>query len=85
VLPYHRYTKAAASPVVRGALTRYDIEVFPTYATLAPGHRLRVTINTTDFPHLLPTPLQLTKLFGGSYQVLRTATAPSSITVPLTG
>ena len=85
VMPYHPYTKASAVPVRRGAVTRYDIEVFPTYSTLAAGHRLRVTIDTTDFPHLLPTPLQLAKLFGGSYSVQRTATAPSSITVPLIG
>jgi putative CocE/NonD family hydrolase len=84
VMPYHPYTKATAQPVRRGVVTRYDIEVFPTYSTLAPGHRLRVTIDTTDFPHLLPTPQQLAKLFGGSYEVQRTATAPSSITVPLT-
>jgi putative CocE/NonD family hydrolase len=83
VMPYHPYTKASAEPVVRGALTRYDVEVFTTYATIAPGHRLRVTIDTTDFPHLLPTPLQLAKLYGGVYDVSRTATAASSITVPL--
>src|SRR5262249_22989001 len=47
VMPYHPYTKAAAAPVLRGAVTRYDIEVFPTYSTIAAGHRLRVTINTT--------------------------------------
>jgi len=82
VPPVHQ---GCASPVVRGALTRYDIEVFPTYATLAPGHRLRVTINTTDFPHLLPTPLQLTKVVRRQLPGARTATAPSSITVPLTG
>ena len=84
VMPYHPYTKGSSMPVVRGVVTRYDIEVFPTYSTLAAGHRLRVTINTTDFPHLLPTPQQLVKLLGGSYDVQRTATAPSSITVPLT-
>jgi putative CocE/NonD family hydrolase len=85
VLPYHPYTKAAAKPVVRNALTRYDVEVFPTYCTLSAGHRLRVTIDSTDFPHLLPTPMQLVKLSGGVYQVQRTAAAPSSITVPLIG
>jgi hypothetical protein len=50
----------------------------------AAGHRIPVTVTTTDFPHLLPTPQQLARLFGGSYEVQRTATAPSSITVPLT-
>ncbi|MDT4917137.1 MAG: uncharacterized protein QOH89_1837 [Pseudonocardiales bacterium] len=85
VMPYHRYTKATAKPVVPGAVTRYDIEVFPTYSTLAAGHRLRITINTTDFPHLVPTPPQLAKLYGGVYDVLHTSAAPSSVTVPLIG
>jgi putative CocE/NonD family hydrolase len=85
VMPYHPYTKVASKPVVRNALTRYDIEVFPTFSTIAAGHRLRVTVNSTDFPHLLPTPQQLVKLLGGVYQVQRTAAAPSSITVPLIG
>jgi predicted acyl esterase len=85
LMPYHPYTKAAAQPVRRGAVTRYDIEVFPTYSTLAAGHRLRVTLDTTDFPHLMPTPMQLSRLAGGTYQVQRTATAPSSVTVPLIG
>ncbi len=85
VLPYHPYTKAASVPVPKGAITRYLVEVFPTYSTIAAGHRIRVTVNTTDFPHLLPTPHQLLELLGGSYQVQRTATAPSSITLPLIG
>jgi putative CocE/NonD family hydrolase len=56
VLPYHPYTKASAVPVRPGVVTRYAIEVFPTYSTIAAGHRIRVTVNTTDFPHLMPIP-----------------------------
>ncbi|HEX3337273.1 MAG TPA: CocE/NonD family hydrolase [Jatrophihabitans sp.] len=85
VIPYHPYTQSAARAVTPGALTRYDIEVFPTYSTIAAGHRIRVTVTTTDFPHLAPTPPQLAKLVGGRYQVQRTVTAPSSITLPLIG
>jgi putative CocE/NonD family hydrolase len=83
VLPYHPYTKASAVPVRPGVVTPYAIEVFPTYSTIAVGHRIRVTVNTTDFPHLMPTPPDLLKLLGGVYQVQRTATAPSSITLSL--
>jgi putative CocE/NonD family hydrolase len=83
LVPYHPYTKASARAVPKGAVTRYDIEVFPTYSTIAAGHRLRITIDTTDFPHLVPTPPQFVKLSGGVYQVQRTASASSSVTVPL--
>jgi putative CocE/NonD family hydrolase len=85
VLPYHPYTKAAAVAVKPGVVTQYRIEVFPTYSTIAAGHRIRVTVQTTDFPHLTPTPPQLLKLLGGTYRVQRTAAAPSSITLPLIG
>lgn len=85
LMPYHPYTKAAARPVSPGAVTEYRVEVFPTYSTIAAGHRIRVTIETTDFPHLLPTPPELAKLLGGVYQVQRTAAAPSSVTLPLLG
>jgi predicted acyl esterase len=64
---------------------RYDVEVFPTYATIAAGHRVRVTVTTTDFPHLMPTPPQLANLVGGRYEVLRGGTAASSVTLPLIG
>jgi uncharacterized protein len=85
IMPYHPYTKASATAVVPGKVTRYDIEVFPTCSTIAAGHRIRVTLSSTDFPHLLPTPPQLAKLVGGHYQVQRTASAPSSVTIPLIG
>ncbi|MDT4930885.1 MAG: uncharacterized protein QOF92_3752 [Pseudonocardiales bacterium] len=85
VMPYHPYTKASAHAVTPGAVTRYDVEVFPTYSTIAGGHRVRVTVTTTDFPHLVPTPPQILKLLGGRYVLQRTASAPSSVTLPLIG
>jgi len=85
IMPYHPYTKAASAPVVPGKVTRYDVEVFPTFATIAPGHRIRVTVSTADFPHLMPTPPELLKLAGGRYRVQRTAGAASSVTIPLIG
>jgi putative CocE/NonD family hydrolase len=83
IMPYHPYTQAAARPVQPGELTRYDVEVFPTYATIRPGHRIRVTVATADFPHLLPTAPAVANLAGGIYRLQRGGTHPSSITVPL--
>ena len=67
LLPYHPYPKVVQTPVVPGQVTRYEIEVFPTFDTLAPGHRLRVTIATSDFPHVLPSAVQAVGLLGGVY------------------
>lgn len=84
LLPYHPYTQASAQPVVPGQMTRYDIEVFPTFDTIAKGHSLRVTLATADTPHLAPIASQVANLAGGVYQVQRSPQAPSSIEVPLT-
>ncbi len=83
VLPYHPYTQASAQPVVPGATEEYQIQVFPTLVTLAAGDRLRVTISTTDTPHLVPIPSQLAQLVGGQYDIQRTPASPSSLTVEL--
>jgi uncharacterized protein len=83
LLPYHPYTQPSQTPVVPGQVTRYDVEVFPTYDTLAPGHRLRITIATSDFPHALPEATQLPNLIGGVYQLEHTAAYPSSVELPL--
>ena len=83
LLPYHPYTQESATPVVPGQVTRYDVEVFPTYATLAPGHSLRVTVSTADTPHLTPSAAVAPHLAGGVYTVQHTPAAPSSISVAL--
>jgi putative CocE/NonD family hydrolase len=83
LLPYHPYTKTSAKPVVPGSVTRYDIEIFPTFATIAKGHSLRVTLSTADVPHLLPNLVQMQHLVGGVYTVARGGSAASALEVPL--
>jgi predicted acyl esterase len=85
VLPYHPYTQASAKPVTPGQMTRYQIQIFPTLATIASGDRLRLTLSTADAPHLTPLPPQLSNLAGGVYTIGRSATAPSSLTFETVG
>jgi putative CocE/NonD family hydrolase len=77
LLPYHPYTRSSTAPVVPGALTRYDIEIFPTFATIPAGHSIRVTISTADAPHLVPTAPDAAKLAGGVYTLDHTPAAAS--------
>ena len=63
-------------------MTRYDVEVFPTFATIAKGHRLRLTLTTSDTPHLLPIAEQAQRLAGGVYAIQRHAGAASFLEVP---
>jgi putative CocE/NonD family hydrolase len=83
LLPFHPYTRSAQQPVIRGQVTRYQIEVFPTVDTIQPRHRLRVTIATSDVPHALPTVAQLPNLIGGIYTLQHNGAYPSSVELPL--
>jgi predicted acyl esterase len=85
VLPYHPYTQASAQPVSPGAMTEYQIQIFPTLVTIASGDSLRLTLSTADTPHLTPLPTQLPHLAGGVYTIGRTANAPSSLTFETLG
>lgn len=83
LVPYHPYTEASREAVTPGKVERFDIEVFPTFAYIAPGHRIRVTITTSDTPHLIPTQAQLPDLLGGYYQVQRNHAYASFVNLPL--
>lgn len=83
LLPAHPETAASVQPVVPGAVTRYDLQVFPTFAEVPAGWRVRVTITTSDTPYLAPTLTQLPGLVGGVYDVQRHAGAASYVNLPL--
>ncbi|SDQ90483.1 CocE/NonD family hydrolase [Virgibacillus salinus] len=83
VVPNHPYTADSKEKVIPGEVGRYDVEVFPSFAQIAPGHRIRITVTTADTPHLLPTTTQRKDLIGGYYQILRNTEYPSSVNLPL--
>jgi predicted acyl esterase len=85
LMPYHSYAKASSRPVSPGKVTEYQIEIFPTLATIARGDRLRLTLSTSDSPHLTPLPAQLPELAGGVYTIERSKAAPSALTLELRG
>lgn len=76
---YHPLTEASQQAVVPGKLTRYDVEIRPTFIRIPAGHRLRLDIATGDSPHIVPNLVQLPKLLGGSYKIERSTSAPSSL------
>jgi predicted acyl esterase len=79
LLPYHPYTVASKQAVPPGKVTRFDIEIRPTFAQIARGHRLRLTLATSDLPTLIPTEPDATNLVGGIYQVQRNRAEASHI------
>ncbi|WP_375000472.1 CocE/NonD family hydrolase [Aeromicrobium sp. CTD01-1L150] len=82
-LPFHPHTKQAQERVRPGEVTRHDIELRPAYTTIRPGHRLRLLVQTSDIPHLLPPPTKLLDLLGGVYRIQTNAVAPSVLTLPV--
>ncbi len=81
ILPFHPYTAQSKQLVSPGAVTRFDIEIRPTFADIAAGHRLRLTLTTSDLPALIPTAADATNLVGGVYQVQRNQAAASYVEV----
>lgn len=84
VQPYHPFTKASRKPLAAGQVAPVDVEVFPTAARIAPGHRLRIAIQAFDVPHLAPTAPDLPTALAPL--TVRTGPRwPSVLTVPAVG
>jgi len=61
--PYHPFTRAAKAKLPAGQVAPVDVEIFPTGAVIAKGHRLRIAVQAFDVPHLLsPVPDLLSQL-----------------------
>lgn len=82
IQPWHPFTRTSVQPVPAGQPLLLPIEVFPTSATLLPGHRLRITISPYDVPHALPPAPALLSSLGGVVTILSDAAHPSSVVLP---
>jgi putative CocE/NonD family hydrolase len=85
VQPFHPFTKAAQAPMPAGGVARIDVEVFPTGAVIRKGHRLRVTVQQYDVPHLLPPLPQLADSMGSVVTIHHSAKYPSRLILPVRG
>jgi len=81
--PWHPFTQAAQLPVDPGKVYGVDVEVFPTGAVLAKGHRLRVSLQAFDTPHLTPTAPQLADSLGGVITVHHSPSYRSRLVLPV--
>jgi putative CocE/NonD family hydrolase len=73
--PWHPFTEDAQLPVEPGKTMRVDV--------LRRGHRLRVTVQAYDTPHLFPTVPQLVDQTGGVVTVHHSAAQRSRIVLPV--
>jgi putative CocE/NonD family hydrolase len=80
--PWHPFTKASVLPVTPGQATRLPVEVFPVRAVIRKGHRLRVTVSPSDFPHQLPPAPQLAGSLLGRVSILTAPGHASFVELP---
>ena len=81
VQPYHPYTRASARKVEPGVPVPVDVEIYGFAGTVKAGHRLRVSVQTGDFPHVLPNLPQLAN--SGSLRIWHDAKHPSWVALPV--
>jgi putative CocE/NonD family hydrolase len=81
IQPYHPFTQASQSVATPGQVVPVDVEVFPTGADIQPGHRLELSVQAFDVPHLAPP---LDQLLGtlSLIQVHASAAYPSTLILP---
>ena len=80
---WHPFTRAAQLAVEPGTVMGVDVEVFPTGAVLEKGHRLRVTVQAFDTPHLSPTVPELADGAGGVITLHHSPAYPSRVVLPV--
>ncbi|WP_018133056.1 CocE/NonD family hydrolase [Effusibacillus pohliae] len=81
--PWHPFTRESVLPVTPGEIMPLNVEIFPTNAVIPAGHRLRVAIGPSDFPHALSPLPQLANQAGGMVQIWHGPEYPSTILLPV--
>lgn len=83
IQPWHPFTREAVQEVKPNEVMELNIEIFPTNVVIKEGHRLRVSIGPSDFPHSVsPLPGLLNQL-GGMATIYSSKQYPSSIILPV--
>jgi putative CocE/NonD family hydrolase len=83
--PWHPFTQGSVLAVTPGQPTALDVEIFPTSWVLKAGHRLKVVVDPSDFPHALPPAPALAARLGGQVQVLTDPAHASAVELPVIG
>jgi predicted acyl esterase len=81
--PWHPYTRDSVLPVTPGEPMRLYVEIFPTNGVLKKGHRLRVAIGPSDFPHAISPLPQAVRQSVGIVHILHGPHHPSHIALPV--
>jgi putative CocE/NonD family hydrolase len=69
-IPWHPFTKASQTPLQTGTVYGVDLEIFPTSVVIEPGHRIRLTLTSSDVPHESGTLSTTADSAGGPVTIL---------------
>ncbi len=77
LLASHRVSDVDPVSPEAGVIYEYTIEIWPTSNVFQAGHRIRLDLSNSDFPHLLPV------LVPSISQIYHDAAHPSHVTLPV--
>ncbi len=83
IQPWHAFTKDSIQKVGSGNLVEVQVEIFPTSAVIQTGHKLRIAVGASDFPHGLPPLPDLVQSILGVLSVYSDAAHPSKVVLPV--
>ena len=83
IQPWHPFTEDSREDVGMSTPVLLPIEVFPSSFVIKQGHKLRVTVGASDFPHGLPPLADLADQLVGLLTVYSDAEHPSSVVLPV--
>jgi putative CocE/NonD family hydrolase len=83
IQPWHTYTQDSVQSVAPGDMAEIQVEIFPTSAVIAKGHKLRVAVGASDFPHGLPPLPDLVQSLAGLLSIHSDAAHPSRVVLPV--
>jgi predicted acyl esterase len=84
LLPFHPYTRASVQHIAAGNVYDWWLEIRPVAARLPAGHRLRLSLQTSDAARFLPTVPALAASAGSVLSVYHDAKHPSVVVLPVT-
>lgn len=83
IRPWHPFTATSKQQMPAGKPVPVDVEIFPTTAMIEPGHTLRISIQTADFPHLTgPVPHEVASI-GPGIRIWHGPDNPSWLALPV--
>lgn len=83
IQPWHPYTQASVQALSPGEAVLVPVEIFPTSALIAKGHRLRVAVGASNLPQGVPPVPVLLQSLAGTLTILSDAAHPSSVVLPV--